>query len=307
MPTNKNIVNQKEINEERDPLDPIAFPELVFGLIGPAGSDLEIVMNSLKRELAKVGYDSEEIRLSKLIESFLRVDYSDQHEDVRIEKLMADGTRIRESSKRGDAIALLGITEIRSLRKKRQQQKGLNGTAYILRSLKHPHEIETLKNIYGGGYFTISAYSPREARVDALSERIAKSKHLPSNGGRSDAEKLIEKDESEVGKNLGQDVKDAFPLADLFVDCRSKEILKKNTKRFIELLFGYPYHTPTKDEYGMFHAKSAALRSADLGRQVGAVIATKESDIIAVGCNDVPKASGGLIGPMINLMLEIIS
>lgn len=44
----------------------------------------------------------------------------------------------------------------------------------------------------------------------------------------------------------------------------------------------------------MFHAKSAALRPADLGRQVGAVIATKESDIIAVGCNDVPKASGGL-------------
>lgn len=47
----------------------------------------------------------------------------------------------------------------------------------------------------------------------------------------------------------------------------------------------------------MFHAKSAALRSADLGRQVGAVIATKESDIIAVGCNDVPKAMGGLYWP----------
>ena len=44
----------------------------------------------------------------------------------------------------------------------------------------------------------------------------------------------------------------------------------------------------------MFHAKSTALRSADLSRQVGAVIATKESDIIAVGCNDAPKALGGL-------------
>ena len=51
---------------------------------------------------------------------------------------------------------------------------------------------------------------------------------------------LIEKDESEIGKNLGQDVKDAFPLADLFVDCRSKEKLKIDTKRFIELLFSYP-------------------------------------------------------------------
>lgn len=281
---------KKETSEqERSPLDPIDFPELVIGLVGPAGSDLGLVIDKLKDELGKVDYDVEEIRLSKLIESFLGKNYDETPEYDRIDHLMDDGTEIRESSTRGDAIALLSIAEIRALRAKRQQDKKSPKVVYILRSLKHPHEIETLKNIYGSGYFTISAYSPREARVDALAERITKSNHTGASNSRSEAEKLIEKDESERGKDLGQDVKDAFPLADLFVDCRSKAILKKNTKRFVELLFAYPYHTPTKDEYGMFHAKSAALRSADLGRQVGAVIATKESDIIAVGCNDVPN------------------
>lgn len=293
--TKKPIV--ETIEHERSPLEPIDFPELVIGLVGPAGSDLGLVIEKLKSELSKVGYEVEEIRLSKLIEAFLEKNYDDTSEYDRINHLMDHGTDIRERSGRGDAIALLAIAEIRSLREQRKDTKKSPRVAYILRSLKHPHEVATLKNIYGGGYFTISAYSPREARVDALAERITKSNHISAENSRSDAEKLIEKDESERGKTLGQDVKDAFPLADLFVDCRSKEILKKNTKRFIELLFAYPYHTPTKDEYGMFHAKSAALRSADLGRQVGAVIATKESDIIAVGCNDVPKAMGGLYWP----------
>jgi cytidine deaminase len=117
---------------------------------------------------------------------------------------------------------------------------------------------------------------------------------LKSSGARSKAEHLIERDELEEGKSLGQDVKDAFPKADLFVDARAKDTLEENIRRFVELLFGYPYHTPTKDEYAMYHAKSAAVRSADLGRQVGAAIATPGGDIISVGCNEVPKSGGGL-------------
>ena len=44
----------------------------------------------------------------------------------------------------------------------------------------------------------------------------------------------------------------------------------------------------------MFHAKASALRSADLSRQVGAVISSDEGSLIAVGTNEVPKANGGL-------------
>jgi cytidine deaminase len=64
----------------------------------------------------------------------------------------------------------------------------------------------------------------------------------------------------------------------------------------IEIWFGYPYHTPTFDEYAMFMAFSAALRSADLSRQVGAVIARNEM-ILATGANDCPRFGGGLYWP----------
>lgn len=276
-------------------LVPDRYPELVFGLIGPAGTDLKIVFKMLRKALLDLGYNvpKQEIRLSKLVEEFLDKDFSNLSEDKRVANLMTEGTRIRECAGHGGAVALLALAGIDRARRS-EFQNVPERNAYILHSLKHPEEVETLRNIYGRGFFAISVYSPREARVDALAARITKSRHLNSRGARAEAELLIERDESEEGTQLGQDVKDAFPRADLFVDANDKEQLARNIKRFVELIFGYPYHTPTKDEFGMYHAKSAALRSSDLARQVGAAIASPECDLIAIGCNDVPKAGGGL-------------
>jgi deoxycytidylate deaminase len=68
-------------------------------------------------------------------------------------------------------------------------------------------------------------------------------------------------------------------------------------ERFFELFFGNRFHTPNIDEHGMYMARAAALRSADLNRQVGAAIFNKIGDVISIGCNDVPKASGDLYWP----------
>jgi deoxycytidylate deaminase len=43
----------------------------------------------------------------------------------------------------------------------------------------------------------------------------------------------------------------------------------------------------------MYAAKSAALRSSDLSRQVGAAIVSVDGEVITQGCNEVPKALGG--------------
>ncbi len=44
----------------------------------------------------------------------------------------------------------------------------------------------------------------------------------------------------------------------------------------------------------MFHAQSDALRSASLGRQVGAAVTTPDGEVLATGTNEVPRAGGGL-------------
>jgi deoxycytidylate deaminase len=43
----------------------------------------------------------------------------------------------------------------------------------------------------------------------------------------------------------------------------------------------------------MFVAKSAALRTLDLSRQVGAAVFSRDGEILAMGSNEVPKANGG--------------
>ncbi len=282
--------------ESESPLTPRPHPELVFGLVGPVGVNLDPVISTLSRELKALSYTTKTIRLSKKIEHFFSSDHSKEPEDVRITRLMDEGTRLRKESGRGDAVALLGIAEIKRIRE--EELKGsFERHAYILRSLKHPHEVETLRNVYGKGFFLISVYSPREVRVTALSERISRSQFGNGHKARAKAEEMVERDEQEESTSLGQDVKDAFPLADLFVDGRNKSSLETQIIRFLQLLFGNVFHTPTRDEHGMYHARSAALRSADLNRQVGAAILRSEGDLIAVGCNDVPKCGGDLYWP----------
>ena len=72
---------------------------------------------------------------------------------------------------------------------------------------------------------------------------------------------------------------------------------KNSLWRILDLIFGSPYLTPTFDEYAMFMAFTSSLRSADLSRQVGAVIANN-NEIIASGANDSPRAGGGLYWPI---------
>ena len=279
-----------------DTLTPLPNPELVFGLISPAGVNLEPVISLLKRELTALGYKPNLVKLSKQIEAFFGSNHTKDTEFERINSLMDEGTRLRTKSGRGDAVALLGVMEIKRIRD--EETNGNNQSrAYILNSLKHPHEIETLRNIYGKGFFVISVYSPRDLRVNALADRIRRSSFNNETEARANSEAIIGRDETEENNSLGQDVKDAFPLADLFVDSRHVANVERQIKRFLELLFGNVFHTPSKDEQGMYFARSAALRSADLNRQVGAAILKTEGDLISLGCNEVPKAGGDLYWP----------
>ena len=63
--------------------------------------------------------------------------------------------------------------------------------------------------------------------------------------------------------------------------------------RFVEIIFGRSFHTPSIDEQGIFLAHGAAYRSASLARQVGAAICRKDGSVISVGTNEVAKAGGG--------------
>ncbi len=284
-----------------NPLSPKPNCELFFGLVGPVGADLSLVCQTLTDELRKVSYNVEIIRLSSLIRNIDKYkDLTDTPEDIRINKHMDAGTEIREKTEFGGILPMMAVARVRQFRQEKsgEANKPIDRQAYIFISLKHPEEVKTLRDIYGGLFFLISCFSPRSTRVDALSKRIAESRNDTNpTKYRDAAERLVNKDEEEEGKKLGQDVTDAFPMADFFVDSRNRKQIKEQMERFIEILFGYPFHTPTKNELGMYFARSSALRSADLSRQVGAALSDANGAVISTGCNDVPSFGGGLYWP----------
>jgi deoxycytidylate deaminase len=108
-----------------------------------------------------------------------------------------------------------------------------------------------------------------------------------------DALNLVNRDEHEDAVSYGQRLRDVFPLADVFVDAATSDSIRKTIQRFLRVVFGYNFYSPTREEYGMYIAKSAALRSSDLSRQVGAAVFSGQGEVKVLGCNEVPSPNGG--------------
>src|SRR5262249_14926676 len=177
-------------------------------------------------------------------------------------------------------------------RRRKRNEKGLgepvSKTVHVLNSLKRPEEESMLRKVYGLGFYLIGVFASESERREYLTG----DKNIP----RRDALALMKRDEDEEAVTFGQRTRNTFQLADVFVKL-ADDAYKRQLERFLDLVFGYPYHTPAPDEYSMFVAYSAGLRSAQLSRQVGASIRSRIGDIVAVGCNDVPCPGGGLYWP----------
>lgn len=274
--------------------------ELVIGLVGTVGSRLSPLTENLKEYLiSRFGYDVEVISVSsKIIKKNIKISTETTTEFERIKAFMDAGNEIRRKFNDNSFIALDVAREISDIREKRVSDKKTKRVAYIINSLKHDEEIKRLRQIYSEGFFQISLYESPQRR----SEYLIKDKGMTF----EQADELLQRDEAEE-KGHGQHTRDAFHLADYFVKFDgSYDSLRNSCFRFLSLIFGDPFITPTFDEFATFMAFSASLRSADLSRQVGAIIARDET-ILATGANDIPKFGGGLYWPKIDKITGEVS
>jgi deoxycytidylate deaminase len=273
-------------------------PELVFGLVGPIGVDLESVADCLSAALLDVGYDVKTIRITELMKEVqvgLPLDASGYIDSYR--QRIDYANKVRELLKRNDALAILAISAIREFRFEAtgNVDEPKSKQAYIIRQFKRPEEVKLLRSVYGRQFVQISAFAPSSYRKRRLAtkERQSKKNLIPLADAENAANLLVRQDELEQDIGFGQNVRDAFPLGDLFVEAPDKRSCKQTIVRFVDALFGDNEASPTHDEYGVYLAKSASLRSSALTRQVGAAIFRNSGEVISLGCNEVPKAGGG--------------
>ena len=243
--------------------------ELIIGLVSAVGTETSRVTTPLTDRLSQFGYEVKEIKVSSL----LAAPEKELPEYARIKHYMHKGDSLRESSQNNGILAYGSAKLIKEAR-----PSTVCKTAYIINSLKHPDEVSFLRKIYGQGFYFIVR------RLNYLT----KDKGLKVN----EANELISIDEDEKVKH-GQKTRDTFHLSDFYLNLGKNNDQVKNTlERFLELIFGHPYKNPTFDEFAMYMAFSSSVRSSDLSRQVGAVIA-QDNQIIATGANEVPCSKGG--------------
>ncbi len=154
-------------------------PELFVGLVGAVGTDLELVVRLLTDSLATVRYSTKRtksgetsIRLARLLHKVTKYKgLKTEPVDVYTDEHMSAGDDFRKITERDDALALLAITEIMDERKDASERQLLVNNviqrrAFILRSLKNPKELRTLREVYDAAFYLLArVFSSRgEAR-----------------------------------------------------------------------------------------------------------------------------------------------
>ncbi len=266
--------------------------ELVFGLVCAIGTEYEPVLSFVQDKIRLARYTPIIYKVSSwFAETIDKLGLPDKLIDTteydRIASRIAAGNGIRAKTKQADIFALIAASKIFSSREldDKEDPTAHKKTAHIVVSLKRPEEVESLRKIYGPGFYLIGVFADESQRIEFLTGRKALEP--------SQANELIDRDQKEKDLPYGQRTRDTFQMADVFVGLAERQY-ESGLDRFLKLVFGDPFSTPTRDEHSMFLAYAASLRSGDLSRQVGAALACSEGDVISLGCNDVPSPGGGL-------------
>lgn len=267
--------------------------EIVFALVGAVGTDLDSIIKILRERLENFfRYTTDLIYISHDILRKFSKEIEINTEYKRINHYMDLGTKLRKETNNG----ILAMAAADLIQQKRKEKYGegspgyLPRYAFIIKSLKNTEEVKVLRTIYGNGFYLIGVYESAEERKKNLCEK--------RNISKEQAKYLLEKDEDEnVGH--GQQARDTFQMSDFFIDSSDEKKVQANIYRILDLIFGSPFITPTFGEFAMFMAHCASLRSADLSRQIGAVVC-KNDEILAMGVNDCPSFGGGLYWPKYN-------
>ncbi len=270
---------------------PLADAEIVLGLVYGAGTDTSPVNEVLKMELESWGYRLRPIRLSEAFPTLLGRDFSPESPDAT-RQLQNMGDELRKKLDNKHALAHLAAYLLAEER--RQLDHNQHRTAWQIRSLRRPEEVDELRRIYGSRFILIGVHVPEAIRLLTASNRRRRWSPTTSAHFDVDAIEDLRRDEDDSSLSYGQAMRRTFSLADFFVDARSHTRLKQTLERVIQLIFEEPFVPPTRDEQAMYLAYGAALRSAEMGRQVGAAIVTLSGDVLAVGTNEVPGGKGGL-------------
>jgi cytidine deaminase len=270
--------------------------ETIVAIVAPVGGPVDGTVDTLISSFQASGYKAEPLRISTLIDTTVPA-LPDEEGMNRARLLMNKGDRLRTRLDNDAACAYLAAQAISRARKAvtGSTKKHRPRHVTILRSLKTPDEVKVLRQIYGERVIVVGVSSSEQQRLGELTRKLRKD-GMSRSDAAGEASQLLQRDERDEATTHGQRMRDAYRLADAFLAAKSTQD-DQDATRLVNLLLGEPWITPSRTEQGMFHGWAAKFRSSAAGRQVGAAIVDELGEVIAVGCNDVPRPHGGQFWP----------
>lgn len=276
--------------------------DLFIGLVAPLGSSRDKFVEALTTKLEPYGYPTHRIRLADLLGTFPQLSGLPTRDHPEYyEARMNAGDRLRKEAGDWSGLAAVAVSRCASLRaewRKAAQAKKHNDLpapprAYIFDSLKHPREAQLLRAVYGTAFWQLAIVEDVDDRLRNLAEELAAQHGTFDQTPDARAFALVSRDEADPNADNGQHVRDVFATSDFFLPVQRGVRWDGHLDRFLEGIFGAPFISPSLDEEAMRHASAASLRSAAIGRQVGAAIVPRTGAPLVVGANEVPKPGGG--------------
>jgi deoxycytidylate deaminase len=278
----------------------ISRDEVHFAFVRPLGTDLDSLIQHLSAVLVSYGFAVEKVKLSEIIVELTPKMLPLTAGQNRYEAFMDAGDALRENQ--GHAVlALNAMLEVRT--KRGLISRDRKRVAFIYDSLMHPAETQALREVYGSSLVVIALHANEDLRVSRIKQKLMAGGIEDSEEAEKTAKQLVTRDRRRQKPAKSQmSFEDTFKDADVFLDgAMHRQIVGSESsdpilKRVLRQLFSFPFGTPTLEETAMGFAYHASLRSGALSRRVGAALVRSGGEVIATGCNDVPKAGGGLYG-----------
>ena len=319
-PASKVLSLRRTIKDSRKAVLDHAANELVFAVVGHAGSGTTAVAQTIvdllcESSVTPARYDVEIIKATDIIADWARrterqLPSMDNGRKTlqTVDGFQNLGDAMRLTTRDHAAVAKGFAVAIRQTRAKKVQTEIRDDVpvipdgvprAYVLDSIRHPAEVELLRHVYQDAFFLIGVVCEDSKRLDRVTAKYP-------DAGRQRALQFMERDAKAIEPH-GQRVSAAFHLADFYVDNTADrhkddgtaneewEVAEK-LSRLMKIIRHSEIMRPEVGETAMAHAHSAGLRSACLSRQVGAALMDRDGNIVATGCNEVPRAGGGVYG-----------
>jgi deoxycytidylate deaminase len=281
-------------------IDDARSRDLVFAVVGQIGAGASWVAKKLTEELQGVHYHASIIKVSKHIKDTAHYLTDSEFPDkVKLDDKGYERTLALQDA--GDALrkrygnSFIAGLAIRAMHGMREARAEVAHQVFILDSLKHPDEVDALRDVYGRSFYLVSVVCHPEQRKQRL-----ELKYKEAVDPATAVARLMERDYAGTEKH-GQKVGKTLHLGDFFVrndypddSRRGNERLIDDLRRLRDIVTRNGVLRPTRDERGMYAAWGASLRSSCLSRQVGAAILDSLGEILATGTNDVPRFRGGL-------------